>query len=1159
MPGGGTSARRRSTSTRRRAAAATGGGARAALEAARASSPAGSDADAAGFHRGLHAALATLRSGDVADASSGLDPIRAALVRRAVVEGAEAEEVARTATVRLQMLDDVADAARLWNAFRGGSGSGSGGGAERGFLVEVHFGGDEGGASLDDRSRAAAVSRAKIAAQAAASFRDAWRRRIGTMASRHYRLAEPLLALHGVILRELGEEEALAAHLAETASAARKAGEPAEGLRAIHQARALAAAKPPLAGPPPPREAREAVVDASGDEDVRWQRHPMCSPAARWRLEEAKLLWASDRAQMAIGLGRNLMETMAPGAAERLAAAEGDPKKIAELHRLAAEGPEGREGRKRSASGGESHRASLGVPMQDPSFYETMCLVSKWQGVTRTESSRRIFNQHMAEVHGVNAVYRATREPNSRFVPPFPASHGRNLDPASSLKLLRRVHFRLAQFSDRLYAQTEERLRSPEWEQSEKLRARNEEELATLKHEKAEKSARLRRAAGSLSREETTALENETRMLHRRIFPLEKQVLMDREETQAMALERGRWLVTALQAYRRCLEAGTHASADQRVVFRVIAIWFEICGGVDAFASQRKRLSRDHFGVANAADDAALLRNVNDEISKLASRPTVPSAKFLDLSYQICGRLGTQCAEGNDFPRVLRQFVDRMCAEHPYHALYHVHALLRGDQTGGSGHHYSAPREKIEAAREVLEAFRGRSSQCATIVRQMDRMIEAYIALARHPVDAQRGAPNGYQIPSSCKKRSLSDLDLVPVITASLPVDPTMRYDPSSFPSFRHFGDTCKLVGGINCPKLVEAHGSDGVAYKQLAKAGNDDLRQDAVMQQLFGVVNRLLEANPGTRQRRLRVGTYRVVPFTPAAGVLEWVDNTTLLSEYLLGGGAPGGGGGEPRRGAHERYRPRDWKSRECRDKLAAAQTREELRATYDRVCARFKPVLHHFFLENFPTPHVWWERRLTYTRSVAANSAVGYVVGLGDRHSSNILLDKTSAEMIHIDLGVAFEQGKCLKTPEQVPFRLTRDVVDGMGACGVEGTMRRCCEETMRVLRENKDALTTIVAVLVHDPILKWAVSPERGREKESREEGGEGPGGDAGGAEERPPAEGNLDASRALHRVAQKLDGYEGGELRSVEGQVQQLLQDARDPEKLCAMYPGWAPWL
>ena len=57
----------------------------------------------------------------------------------------------------------------------------------------------------------------------------------------------------------------------------------------------------------------------------------------------------------------------------------------------------------------------------------------------------------------------------------------------------------------------------------------------------------------------------------------------------------------------------------------------------------------------------------------------------------------------------------------------------------------------------------------------------------------------------------------------------------------------------------------------------------------------------------------------------------------------------------------------------------------------------------------------------------------------------------------------------------------------------------------------------------------------------------------------AEGNLDAERALVRVAAKLDGYEGAELRSVAGQVQQLLQDAQDPDLLCALYPGWAPWV
>ncbi len=78
-------------------------------------------------------------------------------------------------------------------------------------------------------------------------------------------------------------------------------------------------------------------------------------------------------------------------------------------------------------------------------------------------------------------------------------------------------------------------------------------------------------------------------------------------------------------------------------------------------------------------------------------------------------------------------------------------------------------------------------------------------------------------------------------------------------------------------------------------------------------------------------------------------------------------------------------------------------------------------------------------HTHSAAAASAVGHVLGLGDRHVANILIDTRTAELIHIDLGVAFEQGRILPTPETVPFRLTRDIVDGFGPSGVEGTFRR------------------------------------------------------------------------------------------------------------------------
>lgn len=41
----------------------------------------------------------------------------------------------------------------------------------------------------------------------------------------------------------------------------------------------------------------------------------------------------------------------------------------------------------------------------------------------------------------------------------------------------------------------------------------------------------------------------------------------------------------------------------------------------------------------------------------------------------------------------------------------------------------------------------------------------------------------------------------------------------------------------------------------------------------------------------------------------------------------------------------------------------------------------------------------------------SVGYVVGLGDRHVQNILIDCNSAELVHIDLGILFTLRFCVK----------------------------------------------------------------------------------------------------------------------------------------------------
>jgi len=44
------------------------------------------------------------------------------------------------------------------------------------------------------------------------------------------------------------------------------------------------------------------------------------------------------------------------------------------------------------------------------------------------------------------------------------------------------------------------------------------------------------------------------------------------------------------------------------------------------------------------------------------------------------------------------------------------------------------------------------------------------------------------------------------------------------------------------------------------------------------------------------------------------------------------------------------------------AGKSNELKLQTYTDICKSFHPVFRYFFLENFPTPGVWFERRLAY-----------------------------------------------------------------------------------------------------------------------------------------------------------------------------------------------------
>ncbi|KAK9806879.1 hypothetical protein WJX72_005975 [[Myrmecia] bisecta] len=864
---------------------------------------------------------------------------------------------------------------------------------------------------------------------------DAWQARQAAAGGR-YELLEPLLSMRRVVMAALQAEEGQVASLLQLARAARKAGQLAHSMAAIHQLRTL-------------RQAAPAQAGVGGEE---------------WQVEEAKLLWAGGQAAMAVRMAKALLQL------------------------IDSEQPPG-----------------SSTPPRHHLHAHLLCLTAKWLAASRSESSSSILQMMMRAA-------------------------GAGPGGAGAPGLACRTSFRLAHYADTLYRGIQDHKRSPEWNTSQAVIRHKKQQVILLQArlEQREVRGEVKRNAGG----EVT--DRESRQLMSHINQLQRPISFDEEENAVLQANEGRFLLIALANYRRCLAASN--AYDNAVVFRLCQLWFAL--GTNAEVNKALALSFQQ----------------------------IPSYKFLPLVYQIASRMSAaktgQLVESG-FQGTVAALLERLAREHPYHTLYQLYALKNGNRgrdgqvTGqqgnvGGGMAHSADMDKVAAARAILDRLAADPTR-GQLVDQVSQLIEAYISLA-----ALVTAPEVTEMAFPTKlRRQLKSLALVPLPSVSLPVDPAATY--TDFAHFNGFGDKIQFVGGINRPKLVVCLDNLGGRHRQLVKSGNDDMRQDAVMQQFFGLINNVLQDCTATRKRKLHIVTYKVVPFSPASGLLEWVEETMPLSEYLTGA--------DRVTGAHKRYgKPDDINFVQCFQSMQKAQ-RSMLPPCFDEVCRRFTPCLHHFFLEFFREPATWFERRLAYTRSVAVNSMAGYIIGLGDRHAHNILIDKSSASVVHIDLGVAFEQGRFLNTPELVPFRLTRDVVDGMGATGVEGVMRRCCEETLRVLRANKESLLTIIEVFIHDPLYKWALTPMGAQQRQKDSLGGEEGGGGEGLEVASSPAGeagttlANADAERALLRVKQKLDGLEGGEGegRGVEGQVQQLLHDAQDPDKLCRMYVGWAAWM
>ena len=318
-------------------------------------------------------------------------------------------------------------------------------------------------------------------------------------------------------------------------------------------------------------------------------------------------------------------------------------------------------------------------------------------------------------------------------------------------------------------------------------------------------------------------------------------------------------------------------------------------------------------------------------------------------------------------------------------------------------------------------------------------------------------------------------------------------------------------------PRIVYIKANTGVKIKYLLK-GNEDLRLDERFMQFFKLVNQCFMSYRHTRDVGLSISRYAVIPITVNAGLIQWVTGADTLYQIVSD---------------NRKFRKRSERiEHEIITEFSKAefinfnslQKLEVFEIVRDRQPAN---ELFEWMWINSPNAQSWMCQNERYTKSLATMSMVGYIIGLGDRHPGNIMIQKSTGDVIHIDFGESFESASLRENfPEHVPFRLTRLLVNNVCGCDSMGYFRMMAQFAMTCLRRNITSLIGQLSIFIHDPL----------KHEESQ------------------------DTSK-VDRVESKLHGTEFAEdthALSVADHVDILIHEAENPVNYVRHYPGWCPF-
>ncbi|CAG8447289.1 28742_t:CDS:10 [Dentiscutata erythropus] len=295
--------------------------------------------------------------------------------------------------------------------------------------------------------------------------------------------------------------------------------------------------------------------------------------------------------------------------------------------------------------------------------------------------------------------------------------------------------------------------------------------------------------------------------------------------------------------------------------------------------------------------------------------------------------------------------------------------------------------------------------------------------------------------------------------------------DPSRHINIAYFDPKILVLRSLRKPKRIVIIGTDGKEYPFLVKGG-EDLRLDQRVQQLFTVMNELMRKDYFCSQRKIELITYKVVPITGSLGIIEWINDTRPLRSFIENELS------DPSeidntQFEHDNWAPRDDIIKHLRT-LHSMLNRNLLKTALYKLAA---------------SPEVHLAIRNEFVKNLAAINICGYLIGIGDRHLENYLIDLTKGSLISIDFGHAFGSAtETLEVPELVPFRLTKQFESVMEPLGSRGLLEYPMTKIMQTMQAHKDILLNAMEIFVKEPLLDWQTRARNQARQQKNEGSGE-----------------------------------------------------------------------